>query len=707
MPLRTLSWAPVVPDRFRYDGLPGSYSIRLLELLGIDRTTERLHCRLQAEFLGDCPPFDALSYSWKDPILTDAEVESLRDDPDRPDSFHEIICNGYSQLISENLYQALYQLCRSGHRRPLWTDALCINQLALDERAEQVAMMGDIYATAARVIVWLGPETPDIPNVLWIHTEFFQVLERMAQRIGFEKTVARSPLDKNFLKDLGLDIPLIEWYHRWWSYFEFFRRRRWFYRAWIVQEVALAREVQVLCGSVELPWNAMWALARIVCGSGWAQSLAPMEQLRKQAGLGELDGIWLMQSVYRADGPFDTNTGGFRYRNGRVWGARTDEEFWCCYLMWAMSTIREQEAKYAVDHVYAILGIVNRFWPEDRPKLVVPDYELSPQDVFRDVAGVLLTRIPLLALLSEVEHDIEKEDPGLPSWVPDWSAPGCGMVRFGWSVVQGIPVYDSSLVTSFNGPACVIRGTTLRVCGAVFDSVAEVGEITNIMISSHWIMPCIDMCKRMDKVYPTTGQGRQEVLWRTMVANQLGEHEYPAPAGSGLSFRDWARINLALGLYKRQSNGEPCAQYLESLSCLDSFCPDEQPSLLPSKEQVVSFANVLESGLEKLGIDDSDEILDFIKEGEGRSTEYGSRISTTGGSRRLYRTTQGFLGLGPDSIKKGDIVCMIQGGRVPYILRKHAVRSGWKLVGEAYLHGFMHGEMVAAVQGTVEEMDIV
>lgn len=707
MPLRSLSWAPVAPDRFRYNGLPGPSSIRLLELIGIDENTERLHCRLRPVFLDECPPFDALSYSWKDPILTDAEVDNLCGDVDRPDYFYEIICNGYSQLISENLYQALFQLCRAGHQRPLWTDALCINQLALDERAEQVALMGDIYATAARVVVWLGPETPEVPDVLWIHTEFFELLEGMAQRIGFEQTVAHSPLEKEFLKELGLEIPLIDWYHRWWSYFEFFRRRRWFYRAWIVQEVALAREVQVLCGAVELPWDAMWALARVMCGSGWAQVLAPFEQPRKQAGLGELDGIWLMQTVYRANGPFDARPDGFRYRNGRVWGAQTDEEFWCCYLMWTMSTIREQEAKYAVDHVYSILGIANRFWPENRPKLVIPDYETSPESIFRDVAGVLLARIPLLALLSEVEHDTEQEISSLPSWVPDWSAPGCGMARFGWATIQGNPVFDSSLVTNLSRHPCIVEGTRLLVRGAVFDKVSDIGEVTNVMTSSHWIMPCLDTCKSMDKVYWPTGEGRQEVLWRTMVANQLGEQEYPAPAGSETSFRDWARVNLSLGLYKRQSNGEPYAEYLENLSCLDFFSADEQPSLLPTKEQVISMAKAIECGFEKLGLKDSEEIMDFIKEGDGRSMEYGSRISSTGGSRRLYKTSQGLLGLGPGSIRKGDSVCMIQGARVPYVLREQVGRSGWKIVGETYLHGFMHGEMVAALHGKVEEMEIV
>ncbi|GME44176.1 hypothetical protein GTA08_BOTSDO04307 [Neofusicoccum parvum] len=706
MPLRSLSWAPVVPDRFRYSGLPGSHSIRLLELSPFDTQNGRLYCRLQPYFLDDCPPFDALSYSWKDPILTDAEIEDNRDDPDRPDAFHEIICNGQSKLISENLYQALVQLTRAGQQRPLWTDALCINQLALDERAEQVALMGDIYATAARVVVWLGPETEELPDVLWIHTELAEMMERMAVRKGFQETVSQSPLDKDFLKELGLEIPLIDWYHRWWSYFSFFRRRRWFYRAWIVQEVALAREVHVQCGSIELPWDAMWSLARIVCGYGWAQLLAPFEQLRKQAGLGELDGIWGMQHVYRAGGPHDLSPGGFRQRHGRVWGAKTDEEFWCCYLMWTMETIREQTAGYPVDHVYAILGIANRFWPADRPKLIVPDYEVDPKEVFLSVATVLLSRTPFLALLSALEHDSERGTSDSPSWVPDWSSPGCGLDRFGWAAVQGTPVFDASLVTNLCQHPCIIQGKTLLVHGAVFDTITEICEVTNVMVSSHWISPCLEMCKSLDERYWATGEGRQEVLWRTMVANGLSE-QHQAPAGPELAFRDWARVNLALGLYKRQSNGEPCDEYLDSLSCLDELSADGDASLLPSRDLVIATAKALDNGFEKFGIDDSEEMMEFMKEADGRSIEYGSMLSSAGGSRRLYKTAKGLLGLGPGSMKKGDSVCMVQGARVPFVLRKQPSAVEWTIVGETYLHGFMHGEMVAEVRDKVREMVIV
>jgi hypothetical protein len=40
-------------------------------------------------------------------------------------------------------------------------------------------------------------------------------------------------------------------------------------------------------------------------------------------------------------------------------------------------------------------------------------------------------------------------------------------------------------------------------------------------------------------------------------------------------------------------------------------------------------------------------------------------------NRRFFVTKQGRFGLGPWSIKKGDIVCILLGGKTPFILRIH------------------------------------
>ena len=56
--------------------------------------------------------------------------------------------------------------------RLLWIDAICINQTDIDERNAQVAIMGDIYKEASRVLVWLENEVSTTPEIKQLELEF-------------------------------------------------------------------------------------------------------------------------------------------------------------------------------------------------------------------------------------------------------------------------------------------------------------------------------------------------------------------------------------------------------------------------------------------------------------------------------------------------------------------------------------------------------
>jgi hypothetical protein len=64
--------------------------------------------------------------------------------------------------------------------------------------------------------------------------------------------------------------------------------------------------------------------------------------------------------------------------------------------------------------------------------------------------------------------------------------------------------------------------------------------------------------------------------------------------------------------------------------------------------------------------------------------------------RCLYRsfivTEKGYLGLGRNSTQPGDIVCVLRGGNVPFILRRKG-NGYYELVGEAYVHWIMDGSV--------------
>jgi hypothetical protein len=81
----------------------------------------------------------------------------------RPRSF--IICHekdgdsdGKKLLLTRSCEAALRQVHLVNDVRILWIDSVCIDQTSIHERNHQVGIIGDVYAFAERVLVWLGED---------------------------------------------------------------------------------------------------------------------------------------------------------------------------------------------------------------------------------------------------------------------------------------------------------------------------------------------------------------------------------------------------------------------------------------------------------------------------------------------------------------------------------------------------------------------
>jgi len=72
--------------------------------------------------------------------------------------------------------------------------------------------------------------------------------------------------------------------------------------------------------------------------------------------------------------------------------------------------------------------------------------------------------------------------------------------------------------------------------------------------------------------------------------------------------------------------------------------------------------------------------------------------------RRLFRMETGYPGLGSRLLREGDEIALFKGGMVPLIVRAKG-QMRWELVGDAYVHGMMHG--VAFAEDRCEMMWIV
>lgn len=69
-------------------------------------------------------------------------------------------------------------------------------------------------------------------------------------------------------------------------------------------------------------------------------------------------------------------------------------------------------------------------------------------------------------------------------------------------------------------------------------------------------------------------------------------------------------------------------------------------------------------------------------------------------------TLSRYLGLAPKGTKIGDVVYIVQGEKVPFILRPTEQES-FRFVGEAYIHGKLYEEMEEVAQTRDRMQNIV
>jgi len=132
-----------MPGKYRHVSLTSSRSIRVLHLEPSQDSEAPIQCSLKVISLDEYPKWDAdytaLSYSW---------------DAQRPSC--EIACDGASLLITPNCEAAIRELRDTAETKILWIDSICIDQSHKAERNLQVALMGEIYKSATKVVAWLG-----------------------------------------------------------------------------------------------------------------------------------------------------------------------------------------------------------------------------------------------------------------------------------------------------------------------------------------------------------------------------------------------------------------------------------------------------------------------------------------------------------------------------------------------------------------------
>lgn len=245
-----------IEDGYIYEPLPGSKtsiasdvpggSIRLLSFNStstVSTINDNLEVTLRARKLSEDLKFDALSYEWGQK----GETET-------------ILLEGKKLSIPRSLYLFLKALRASPDAKTtlFFADAICIDQRNLQERASQVQLMGQVYTSARRVHIWLGPERAGIGllfkfcNVLKGSETDVKVRGRFQQIFGEHNEAAFQEAVQAFTTC---------------SYWQ---------RLWVIQEILLAKDLLVHCGKYSVNWNALYeGCQRVLLGEVWKSQSDP------------------------------------------------------------------------------------------------------------------------------------------------------------------------------------------------------------------------------------------------------------------------------------------------------------------------------------------------------------------------------------------------------------------------------------------------
>ncbi|KAL6691238.1 heterokaryon incompatibility domain-containing protein [Trichoderma pleuroticola] len=642
-----------------------------------------LECTLEHRRLGSSKAkFDALSYVWGDPAVT-----------------AEITCNNKQRSVGRNLYDALERLRLPGEERVLWIDALCINQADNREKTQQVRLMGQIYSKAQRVLIWLGnneaiqagvgklaSRPPDEKHVDWkplkpVFTNiFFYQAQAFLIWLGFDSAVnmgvanleePQSP--RQF--DWSALVPVVQ--------------SPWFNRVWCIQELVLASNPIIVTRDSMISWNQF---ARAVV------------ELRTQFD------IYRMKTQHRDNQSIENFY--FLHDMRQKHRKRRRQRH---NLLELLFLTRGFQATDPRDKLFALVGLAGDVLSSDWE--VTPNYDLSVAEVYHRFALWHLTRKRQFEIFSFGRGQglaLSPELDTLPSWVPDLTRPdfaaplpklenlSVNYIDLRYDVLkeferrkkyfgEATKVYHADLkypwwalgrqsdfrparIAFSQGTAVIhVVGTqigALKTLGTPFDKKIvntefmdeDLGFASNIWHTWAWLNQAWAVAGQsvLGDKYARLPRDKIDAVWRTVICCMTAN-------GKNAQFTIYSRAAQALH-----------ENFLENAQRLG---PRHSDRSLTQGDQVNKNAHVAADGVVPFTEDLLKKLL----------LMHTSAVKWCPG-RRFAVTDAGDFAAVPTAAQKGDVVCIFNGGRVPYVLRPGA-NGNYTLVGECYVDGMMRGEV--------------
>lgn len=671
--------------------LTGSLSVHTIPPRNATRTARlSKHLRL--------PGYFAISYVWGTA-------------PDRNPT-HEIILDNRRFPIAANLHAAL-QSYRAAYATTcrFWVDAICINQADDQEKSAQIPLMRDIYHLALEVLAWLGEETPDTLRVEECFRNLTQIdLDRKVEQANtklsklmteygnngrkkqplgkYLRTESETLMMKGVMKGAlatmrGLQIGFDLWVNAlsddvenheaqkdlgvWFSLeeikswspderqlklvegedlvemaklldYELFSRTKYFTRMWTLQEICVAPRGNANLFGLDL--------SDIACGIYYIQrtfgySIAHMEQLNVLLEINQ------------------------RFNIGRRDSLR---------LLLALSADRESENPK--DRIYALLGLMR----DKLNPLLQPDYTKSVAEIYSNATRHLIYVDKSLDVICG--QRIEGKFSDLASWVPDFRyfafERGALVSASGENVI-----YHASGDEQYAVPEDAFRLVreywSLKVTGIPLGTVSSVSDIPAADEESKLKGFMLTETQWAHKLKQTR-EWKPEELAALKIVSDLAE-KYADFYQDSHQEEFWANHADALQTLRTTMAN---VNELEG-SVLDIFLKFFL-TLLCGRTTTTSRCN-------------EDELLQHLRrvcipdpEGIKLLKRLCNSLDSGTQGRRLILSKDIEFGSGPEHVQEGDMIYVLIGCSVPVILRKAEKDSGFRLVGECYLHGFMDGE---------------
>lgn len=629
---------------YQYDTLPEN-AFRLLNIFDDEGS---LRCTLCTFSLDNHPAYMALSYTWGSALPGDGLT---------PDLDHTLICDGAEIAITASLENALASVPLT--HAYVWADAVCINQQDLAERSAQVAIMGKIYSRASRVTVWLGVADRSTKTA-------FDFIHDVASRVPKEVETWDDNKTDQYLSSSGFwdRIGRPKWTAAERHALVRLYLRNWFTRTWVIQEAVFASDPVVICGSNSATWRAMY-VASMITRYHDLTNLAINEVKGARRLLRMRDGyfapiaaippavVLLKQFCKQIPALINDENRGFQ----------TAE------LLYAAIRLTQcLKATEPRDKIFAPVAMVLHVLPfEELMARLKPDYSKSIVQVFTEASSFLLQHDEKISgrgfFLSVARSSTPSQVEGLPSWVQDYT------LSADRTILRDIDCKFNcnAGITPDTNVEFTLVGSTLRLCASRLGTVTELVPLPFYPILSGLapeLLPLLQFAAALPD-FDASGDPAILSMIHSVAVGCMREYDYETASAR---FRKMFTEALCLVATRRQILEEEDSILIGLLEDFERRGIPAFPTLAQLRYRT--------KGSEPFTIR-RDQAFEFI-----RTTH-----------RQLFQSTEGYLGIVPTTAQSGDEIMFLQVSPVPYVFRKTDRPGEYTLVGEAYVHGVMYGEL--------------